>query len=67
MVESLNCGKPFDPTRYRWRCPAGRFVIVSERALISRDPILGSCAQLGTRPPRRARNLRLPVELVATA
>jgi hypothetical protein len=21
MVECLNCGQPFDPTRYRWRCP----------------------------------------------
>jgi Zn finger protein HypA/HybF involved in hydrogenase expression len=22
MVECLNCDQSFDPTRYRWRCPA---------------------------------------------
>ena len=22
MVECLDCSQPFDPTRYRWRCPA---------------------------------------------
>jgi len=22
VLECLNCGKTFDPTRYRWRCPA---------------------------------------------
>jgi hypothetical protein len=40
---------------------------VSERALMSRVPILGSVAQLGTRPQRSARNLRAPLELLATA
>jgi hypothetical protein len=46
---------------------AGLLVSVSERALISLAPILGSFAQLGTRPQRRARNFRTPPELVARA
>jgi hypothetical protein len=40
---------------------------VSERVLISLAPMLGFFAQLGTRPQRRARNFRVPLDPVATA
>jgi hypothetical protein len=46
---------------------AGLLVSVSDRALMSLAPILGSFAQLGTRPQRSAGTLQLTVELVATA
>jgi hypothetical protein len=34
MVECLNCDQSFDPTRYRWRCPAcGEGHLLRGRAL----------------------------------